>query len=135
MQIVFSVESQHGDFYNQAYYNVLFCVPPGVPNEVCCFFCGGRLSRWQQNDDPMAKHRQLCPTCGFVRLMAEAHIERTTDSESSQQERTRLALYPFQTTRYTCFTLALVLYVVGSTWWWSLLILLKVVLYFLYCVV
>ncbi|KAI0208552.1 E3 ubiquitin-protein ligase XIAP, partial [Lamellibrachia satsuma] len=57
----------------------------GVPNEVCCFFCGGRLSRWQQNDDPMAKHRQLYPTCGFVRLMAEAHIERTTDSESSQQ--------------------------------------------------
>ncbi|KAI0231427.1 E3 ubiquitin-protein ligase XIAP [Lamellibrachia satsuma] len=43
--------------------------------------------RWQPNDDPMAKHRQLYPNCGFVRLMAEAHIEHTTDSESSQQLR------------------------------------------------
>ena len=64
------------------------CTCKDVTGEVCCFFCGGRLSRWQANDDPMTKHRDLYPTCGFVRLMMDDQSDTTLLSQSSEQVRT-----------------------------------------------
>ncbi|KAI0242443.1 Baculoviral IAP repeat-containing protein 7-B [Lamellibrachia satsuma] len=64
----------------------------GVPSEVCCFFCGGRLSRWQPNDDPMAKHRQLYPDCGFVRLNAEFVSHSAPDPQSERENATSIKI-------------------------------------------
>ena len=47
---------------------IVLYVPPGESDEVCCFFCDGRLVGWQSGEDPMTKHRCLYPHCGFVRL-------------------------------------------------------------------
>ncbi|KAI0214600.1 E3 ubiquitin-protein ligase XIAP [Lamellibrachia satsuma] len=40
----------------------------GVHDEVCCFSCNGRLSRWQANDDPMTWHRRSFPDCDFAKV-------------------------------------------------------------------
>jgi len=80
----------------------LSCRLPGNADEVRCFFCDGRVGRWQYNDDPMTKHRQLFPDCGFVRLVAEVERETPTSDDVSILHRDRLysVIMCFQTCRH-----------------------------------
>ena len=65
--------TQHNVFYDITL-DRLLCLPPGVPSEV-----------WQPNDDPMAKHRQLYPDCGFVRLNTEFVNHSAPDPQSERE--------------------------------------------------
>lgn len=37
-------------------------------NHVRCFYCGGALKKWLENDDPWVEHGQAFPDCSFLRL-------------------------------------------------------------------
>ncbi|XP_077296723.1 baculoviral IAP repeat-containing protein 7-B-like [Arctopsyche grandis] len=38
----------------------------GKADQVQCFFCGGKLSNWEENDDPSIEHAYWIPTCQFM---------------------------------------------------------------------
>ncbi|XP_027270973.1 baculoviral IAP repeat-containing protein 3 isoform X1 [Cricetulus griseus] len=44
----------------------------GVNDKVKCFCCGLMLDNWKQGDSPVEKHRQLYPSCSFVRTLNPA---------------------------------------------------------------
>lgn len=52
----------------------------GVNDKVKCFCCGLMLDNWKQGDSPVAKHRQLYPSCSFVQTLNPA-----SSLEASQQ--------------------------------------------------
>lgn len=38
----------------------------GVGDKVQCFFCFGRMSNWEESDDPWEEHAYWVPTCQYV---------------------------------------------------------------------
>ncbi|KAK3100454.1 hypothetical protein FSP39_020294 [Pinctada imbricata] len=48
----------------------------GQRDEVVCFRCGKKYSKWQTGDDPLVIHRQISPTCSFM-----AEFEQATDRD------------------------------------------------------
>jgi hypothetical protein len=39
----------------------------GTEDHCRCFFCGGGLRRWEEDDFPWTEHARWYPTCPFVR--------------------------------------------------------------------
>lgn len=52
----------------------------GVNDKVKCFCCGLMLDNWKQGDSPVEKHRQLYPSCSFVRTLNPASLPSPTKS-------------------------------------------------------
>ncbi|XP_075402632.1 baculoviral IAP repeat-containing protein 3-like isoform X2 [Tenrec ecaudatus] len=45
----------------------------GVKDKVKCFCCGLMLDNWKPGDNAIEKHRQLYPSCSFVRNLTSLH--------------------------------------------------------------
>ncbi|XP_008846904.1 baculoviral IAP repeat-containing protein 3, partial [Nannospalax galili] len=45
----------------------------GAKDKVKCFCCGLMLDNWKHGDSPIAKHRQLYPSCSFVQSLNSAN--------------------------------------------------------------
>jgi hypothetical protein len=38
----------------------------GRSDETCCFYCGGGIHEWEENDVPILVHKQFFPKCEFI---------------------------------------------------------------------
>uniref|UniRef100_A0A8C6QV16 RING-type E3 ubiquitin transferase n=1 Tax=Nannospalax galili TaxID=1026970 RepID=A0A8C6QV16_NANGA len=54
----------------------------GVNDKVKCFCCGLMLDNWKHGDSPIAKHRQLYPSCSFVQSLVTASLHATAKNAS-----------------------------------------------------
>lgn len=55
----------------------------GPGDRVACFACGGKLSNWEPNDDPLSEHRRHFPHCPFLENTSET--QRFSVSNLSMQ--------------------------------------------------
>lgn len=48
---------------------IVYLLYIGPDDYVRCFYCGGGLSEWKQEDNIWKEHAQWFPYCGFVNLV------------------------------------------------------------------
>ncbi|XP_053392326.1 baculoviral IAP repeat-containing protein 7-A-like isoform X1 [Mercenaria mercenaria] len=61
----------------------------GVGDSVRCFFCGGGLRNWEQDDVPMEEHAKCYPKCPHILLVkGQAYVEKLGRGEKTEEVQT-----------------------------------------------
>lgn len=53
----------------------------GAGDKVQCFFCFGKFSRWEENDDPWEEHAYWIPTCQYIIIKKGNEYVKKVNSE------------------------------------------------------
>ncbi|KAH9510065.1 Baculoviral IAP repeat-containing protein 3 [Bulinus truncatus] len=52
-----------------------------------CYFCGGGITNWENDNDPLVEHARLFPNCGHIRLYMGPHFVQTVRELAKSPER------------------------------------------------
>ncbi|XP_053391856.1 baculoviral IAP repeat-containing protein 7-like [Mercenaria mercenaria] len=59
----------------------------GVGDSVRCYFCGGGLRNWEQDDVPMEEHAKWYPKCPHILLVkGQAYVEKLGRGEKPEED-------------------------------------------------
>lgn len=74
----------HIKIFNEMFILVANFVVIGPEDYVRCFYCGGGLNKWKQEDNVWKEHAQWFSYCGFVNLVQGSQfVKRCIDNRPS----------------------------------------------------